>query len=171
MHENHGYDIVVLFHKRHGRGHTWDSFGTTGFSKDLLSKESKAGSSLKNIFRLGILNRMTQETNPDINPNTSTSTNNSTSTDTSTNTSTNTNTNSSTNTSANTNTNNANTNTSTSTHTRTNNTSTNTSSSTDTDNEVSTGLDSGSNTHSGKRIVLINEGNCVVVGWHCNSIG
>ena len=160
MHENHGYDIVVLFHKRHGRGHTWDSFGTTGFSKDLLSKESKAGSSLKNIFRLGILNRMTQETNPDINPNTSTST--------STNISANPN--SSTNTSANTNTNNANT--STSTHTRTNNTSTNTSSSTDTDNEVSTGLDSGSNTHSGKRIVLINEGNCVVVvGWHCNSIG
>lgn len=129
MHENHGYDIVVLFHKRHGRGHTWDSFGTTGFSKDLLSKESKAGSSLKNIFRLGILNRMTQETNPDINPNTSTSTST--------------------------------------------NTNTNTSSSTDTDNEVSTGLDSGSNTHSGKRIVLINEGNCVVVvvGWHCNSIG
>lgn len=161
MHENHGYDIVVLFHKRHGRGHTWDSFGTTGFSKDLLSKESKAGSSLKNIFRLGILNRMTQETNPDINPNTSTST--------STNISANPN--SSTNTSANTNTNNANTNTSTSTHTRTNNTSTNTFSSTDTDNEVSTGLDSGSNTHSGKRIVLINEGNCVVVGWHCNSIG
>ena len=161
MHENHGYDIVVLFHKRHGRGHTWDSFGTTGFSKDLLSKESNAGSSLKNIFRLGILNRMTQETNPDINPNTSTST--------STNISANPN--SSTNTSANTNTNNANTNTSTSTHTRTNNTSTNTFSSTDTDNEVSTGLDSGSNTHSGKRIVLINEGNCVVVGWHCNSIG
>ena len=45
-----------MFHKSHARGHTWDYFGTPGLSMGLLN--SKAGSSLKNIFRLGIINEI-----------------------------------------------------------------------------------------------------------------
>ena len=56
LHTNHDYDIIVFFHKSHARGDTWDCFGTPGVSKNLL--DSKAGASLKNIFRLGILNEM-----------------------------------------------------------------------------------------------------------------
>ena len=45
-----------MFHKSHARGDTWDCFATPGLSTDLL--DSKAGISLKSIFRLGILNGM-----------------------------------------------------------------------------------------------------------------
>ena len=46
-----------MFHKSHSRGQTWDYFGMPGLSMELLNN-SKAGSSLKNIFRLGIINEM-----------------------------------------------------------------------------------------------------------------
>ena len=56
LNTNHQYDIIVMFHKSHARGHTWDYFGTPGLRMELLN--SKAGSSLKNIFRLGMINEI-----------------------------------------------------------------------------------------------------------------
>ncbi|XP_028390659.1 Y' element ATP-dependent helicase YPR204W-like isoform X2 [Dendronephthya gigantea] len=79
LHVNHEYDIIVMFHKSHARGDTWDCFGTPGFSTSLLS--SKAGASLKNVFRLGILHEKTNikedsnsSTNINLTCNTSTNT-------------------------------------------------------------------------------------------------
>ena len=57
LHTNHEYDIVVLFHKSHARGETWDYFATPGLDGDVLNN-SKAGASLKNVFRLGIMQQM-----------------------------------------------------------------------------------------------------------------